>query len=198
MLSRLNGYVIVAALNHLLNGAPWARQRLIGHAGKCIAITLFPLQFAFAIDSAGRLQHASADETDAQMQLDPLLVARIVLGDHAATHDINISGDTQLAADFGNTLLTLDWDAEADLARFIGDSAAHQLVQIARNLIAWQRRVVNDSAAMLAEYAHEEAPLLAKRKHLDEFIAEVDQMRDASARLNKRIELLTQRLNPTL
>lgn len=198
MLSQLNGYVIVASLNHLLNGAPWARQRLMGHTGKSLAINLFPLQVAFAIDSDGRLQQISDDETDAQMQLGPLLAARIALGDHAATHDIIITGDTQLAADFGNTLLTLDWDAEADLARFIGDRAAHQLVQIARSLITWQRNNLADSAAMLTEYAHEETPLLAKRKQLNEFIAEVDKLRDDSARLSKRIDLLTQRLNPTL
>ncbi|ARU32283.1 hypothetical protein CAP31_11725 [Sulfuriferula sp. AH1] len=190
----LSGYVIIATLNHLLNGAPWARQRLMGHAGKRIAIGLFPLQFAFAIDNEGRLQQADEDGADARMQLGGLLAARIALGDHAATHDIHISGDTQFAADFGNTLLTLDWDAEADLARFIGDSAAHQLVQIARNLIAWQRRTLADSAAMLTDYAHEEITLIAKRKHLDEFIAEVDRLRDASARLNKRIDFLTQRL----
>jgi hypothetical protein len=47
---------------------------------------------------------------------------------------------------------------------------------------------------MLTDYAHEEITLIAKRKHLDEFIAEVDRLRDASARLNKRIDFLTQRL----
>lgn len=191
----LSGYVIIAALNHLLNDAPWARQRLMGHAGKRIAINLFPLQFTFAIDHEGRLQQASDDDdVDARMQLGALLAARIALGDHAATHDIQISGDTQFAADFGNTLLTLDWDAEADLARFIGDSAAHQLVQIARNLIAWQRRTLTDSAAMLTDYAHEESALITKRRHLDEFIAEVDRLRDACARLDKRIGNLDHRL----
>ena len=196
MLSRLNGYVIVAALNHLLNGAPWARRRLMCHAQKRIAISLFPLQFAFAIDSEGRVQQADADEAEAYMQLGPLLAARIALGDHAATHEITISGDTQLAADFGNILLTLDWDAEADLARIIGDSAAHQLVQLARNLISWKRNSLTDSAAMLTEYAHEEASMLAKRKQLNEFIAEVDTLRDASTRLSKRVDLLNQRLKP--
>lgn len=192
----LSGYVIVAALNHLLNQAPWARQRLMSHIDKRIAVELFPLQFALTIDSDGRVQQVDDENVDTRMQLNPLLAARIALGDHAATHEISISGDTQFAADFGNILLTLDWDAEADLARFVGDSAAHQIVQIARNLIAWQRSNITGSAAMLTEYAHEEAGLIAKRKHLDEFIAEVDQLRDASARLSKRIDLLAQRINP--
>ena len=190
----LSGYVIVTALNHLLNSAPCARQRLMCHVDKLISIAMFPMQFAFTIDSEGRLQQASHEDADAKMQLGPLLAARIALGDHTATHEIEISGDTQLAADFGNTLLTLDWDAEADLARLIGDNAAHQLVKIAQSLIAWKRNSITDSASMLTEYAHEEASLLAKRKHLNEFIAEVDTLRDASARLSKRVDLLTQRL----
>lgn len=189
---RYDAAVIVAGLNHLLNGAPWAKQRLKCHVDKCIAIRVFPLQFAFTIDGEGRLHTADYATADSQIQLDPLLAARIALGDPAATQQIKISGDTQLAADFGNILLTLDWDAEADLARIIGAGASHHIAKLARAFIAWQRSTIVDSAAVLTEYAQEETALITKRKHLETFIAEVDTLRDASARLTKRIDLLSE------
>lgn len=192
---RYDAAVIVAGLNHLLNGAPWAKQRLMCHVDKCIAISVFPLQFAFTIDGEGRLHTADHTTADSQIQLGPLLAARIALGDPAATQEIKISGDTQLAADFGNILLTLDWDAEADLARFIGAGAAHHIVKLARAFIAWQRSVLTDTTAIITEYAQEETALITKRKHLEAFIAEVDALRDASARLTKRIDLLSEQSN---
>ena len=184
------GHMIAAALNHLLDSAPWARQKLMMHAGKRVAIASFPLHFALSVDSRGRVHTADTDNPDTQMQLGPLLAARIALGDRSATHAIQISGDTQLAADFGNILLTLNWDAEADLARFTGGTAAHQITQTARNLIAWQRSNIANSAATLTEYAHEETGLITKRRHLQEFISAVDTLRDDTARLSKRIEAL--------
>lgn len=196
MLATLHNRAMIAVLNHLLAGAPWARLKLIQHANKGISIAAFPFQFSLEIDPDGWMRLAQAEHADATIHLPPLLALRIALGDTAASHQLEISGDTQLAASFGNMLLNLDWDAEADLARLIGDRAAHQLVQAAQGFTRWQRNRLNDNAIMLVEYASEETPLLAKRKHIADFITAVDTLRDDQARLSKRIDRLAQQLHP--
>ena len=47
-------------------------------------------------------------------------------------------------------------------------------------------------AAMLAEYWQEETPLIAKRHHLEQFTTEVDELRDATERLAKKVAKLAQ------
>ena len=190
MLATLHNRTLIAAINHLLDNAPWARLKLLQHANKSIRIIIFPMQVELAIGLDGRLQAAPQNHYDASIYVSPLLALRIAMGDTAASHQLEISGDTQFAASFGNMLLNLDWDAEADLARFIGGAAAHQLVQAAQGLIRWQRNRFHDNAANLVEYASEENLLLAKRRHIIDFIAEIDQLRDRHARLEKRIALL--------
>ncbi|BBP01571.1 ubiquinone biosynthesis accessory factor UbiJ [Sulfuriferula nivalis] len=198
MLDTLNGRMLIPLLNHLLESAPSAQHKLAQHAGKRVAITLPLISFTFAMNSEGRLQASDDAESDAQFHLNPLILARIALGDKTATHRINITGDTQLAADVGNTLMDLDWDAEADFARFMGDASAHQLVKIVRNLIKWKRGNITNTALMLVEYAHEESGMIIKRKPLQQFITDVDTVRDDTARLAKRIDLLTSQLQSKL
>ncbi len=194
MFTTLNGRVLVPLLHHLLDAAPSARLKLSTHAGKSVAIHLPLVTFNLRVDSDGYLQLANDADMDAAFHLNPLILARIAMGDKTATHRINITGDAQLAADVGNTLMDLDWDAEADLARHIGDSAARQLVNIVRNLIKWKRTNVVSSAMMLVEYAHEESGMIIKRRPLQQFVADVDTVRDDVARLAKRIDILTRNL----
>lgn len=194
MLFTLHNRAAVAALNHLLGNAPWARLKLIQHAGKRVALTMFPLRLDFEIDDQGWMRNSAGEAADATIRLQPLRALRILLGDTAARHEIEVTGDTQLAASFGNMLLNLDWDAEADLAHFIGDAAAHQLVQAVQQFMRWQRNTVHENTVTVMEYATEEAPLLAKRRHIAAFIADIDTLQDSCARLQKRVELLTRRL----
>jgi ubiquinone biosynthesis protein UbiJ len=194
MLDTLNARVLIPLLNHLLDAAPSARHKLAQHAGKRVTIQLSLISVNIALDNDGRLLSVDDSNSDAQFHLNPLILAHIALGDKTATHRINITGDTQLAADIGNTLMDLDWDAEADLAHFLGDATAHQIIKIARNLIKWKRSNVASSALMLVEYAHEESGMIIKRKPLQQFISDVDSVRDDTARLAKRIELLTSQL----
>ncbi|MHB1678388.1 MAG: ubiquinone biosynthesis accessory factor UbiJ [Sulfuriferula sp.] len=194
MIFTLHNRAMAAVLNHLLGNAPWARLKMMQHAGKRVDLIIFPLHLRFEIDSEGWLRQNSSHTADATIRLQPLRALRIALGDTAATHEIDISGDTQLAASFGNMLLNLDWDAEADLSHLVGDIAAHQITQAAQHFIRWKRSNVEEASAAFMEYATEESPLLAKRHNIVNFIAEIDTLRDSHARLQKRIELIAQRL----
>lgn len=194
MIFTLHNRAMVAVFNHLLGNAPWARLKIMQHAGKRVELIIFPVHLHFEIDQDGWMRHTYSHAADATIRLQPLRALRIALGDAAATHNIDISGDTQLAASFGNLLLNLDWDAEADLARLVGNMAAHQLMQAVQQIRRGMRIGVEETTTTMMEYATEESPLLAKRQNITNFIAEIDTLRDGHARLLKRIELIAQRL----
>ncbi|HUW27938.1 MAG TPA: SCP2 sterol-binding domain-containing protein [Sulfuriferula sp.] len=183
-------------LNHLLHGAPWARERLQAWAGKTVSIELFPLHFTLAVTAAGTFAAAEASTApDAHIQLTPLQAARLAMKDPAAFRNVAIDGDAQFAAALGSIFRELDWDVEADLARMVGDVVAHRIVRGARSLHEWQRHAADSTQHTLVEYATEERPLLAKRRHVASFIAEVDAVRDDVARLEKRLQLFAAHRN---
>ena len=196
MLSGLAASAGLPLLNHLLHGAPWARQRLLAWAGKTVSIDLFPLHFTLAVTAAGTFAAAETGAApDAHIRLTPLQAARLAMKDPAAFRTVIIDGDAQFAATLGDIFRELDWDMEADLARVVGDVAAHRIVRGARSLQEWQRHAAGSAQQSLVEYAVEERPLLAKRRHVATFIAEVDAVRDDVARLEKHLQLCAARRN---
>jgi ubiquinone biosynthesis protein UbiJ len=48
---------------------------------------------------------------------------------------------------------------------------------------------------MLSEYWQEEKPLLAKKRHIEQFNTEVDTLRADVERMEKRLNKLTKKLN---
>ncbi len=196
MLSRLAAGAGLPPLNHLLQGAPWARERLAAWAGKTVSIDLFPLNFTMTVTEAGIFSAAEVDAVpDAHIELNPLQAARLAMQDPAAFHHVIIDGDAQFAATLGSIFSELDWDAEADLARLTGDVVAHRIMNSARSVQAWQRHVADSAQQSIVEFISEERPLLAKPRHIASFIAEVDSVRDDTARLEKRLQLLTVQRN---
>ena len=192
MLFALYNRALANLLNHLLDQTPWARISLAQYAGKSVAVHLFPVRMQLEIGHEGRLRHSSALTADATIRLQPLQALRIALHDTAVNREIEIGGDLQLAACFGNMLRGLKWDAEADLAHFAGDSVAHWLIQALQGFKDWQSTNLSETASTFMEYATEESPILAKRQHIMNFIADVDTLRDSQARLQKRLELIAQ------
>lgn len=194
MLSTLTAGAVPLLLNHLLRDAPWAQQRLQSWAGNIVRFTLFPFDLKLSITADGLFTMADAAEAPtATIRLHPLQSARLVLKDPAAFRTVNIDGDIQFAAALGSVLRELTWDAEADLARVVGDVAAHRIMRGARSFQHWQRDTISGACHSLIEYASEERPLLAKQRLVEAFITDVDILRDDVARLEKRLQLLAAR-----
>ena len=80
---------------------------------------------------------------------------------------------------------------EEDLAVLFGDIAAHRMAQTARNLDRWRAQSLDGLAHSFAEYWTEEQPLIARAGDVESFNREVDRLRDDLARLEKRIQQLT-------
>ena len=124
------------------------------------------------------------------MALKPELLVGLVRGEEHAIRSVHVEGDSKLAAEILVLARHLRWDAEEALSRVVGDVAAHRLADTARAVAAWHLDAAQRLVAALTDYATEEKQLLARRGELEALGESVARLRDAVARLDKRIERL--------
>jgi ubiquinone biosynthesis protein UbiJ len=178
----------LAAINHVLQQAPWACTRLAGFAGKMFELDIAPLKLRLAISAQGLLfVPGEAQTANVQITLPAGALPQALGGMDALFRQARISGEVEFAEAIAFVARNLRWDAEEDLSRFIGDIAAHRLIATARALWQWQKQSAVNLAENVAEYLTEERPVLMKPAGLRSFIEEVDALRDDLARLEKRV-----------
>ena len=186
----------VAALNHLLEAEPWARERLAPHAGAELELRAPPLPaLRFAIQPDGRLAPSAAGAPPSLLvTLKPEALAQLVrhgtAGEDYLARAVSIEGDTRLAAEVMTLLRHLRWDAEEDLSKVVGDAAAHRLAGTARDFLAWQADAARRLAASFMDYAVEERRLLVPQSELAALADANARLRDDLERLEKRVERL--------
>lgn len=182
---------LLAAINHLLGQAAWAREKLVPFAGHAAQIKLPPFEAAFLIGGDGCI---AAPAPDAELEVSISLPAATPLlalqGKEAVMRAARIEGSAEFAQTLGFVIRNLRWDAEEDLSKVFGDIAAHRIVAGTRELATWQQKAAQNFAENLAEYFTEEQPLIARRVAIADFSAEVDRLRDDVARLEKRLQKL--------
>jgi len=179
------------AVNHVLRAAPLALERLRSHAGRTVAFRVGPVAMALTVQSTGEVAAAmDGAPRDLEVRISPFLLPRLALGEEAAFREIEMQGDAELAQEVSFLVRNLRWDAEEDLAKAVGDIAAHRVAGAARGLARWGRDASLRVAQGAAEYWTEESPLLASRVKVESYVREVSELRDALARLQKRIERL--------
>jgi len=181
-----------AALNHLLGQSGWALQRLSAFAGKTARLNVAPFSFAFTVQPDGSVKAADGQATaDATCSVSASLIPRLTMQDETAFALIQSSGDAALLAEIFYLSRHLRWDAAEDLSHITGDIAAERLVHLAKS----GHQQIRDSAWNLtqavAEYWTEERPLVAKSADINQFMQQVDTLRDDLARLEQRINRLT-------
>jgi ubiquinone biosynthesis accessory factor UbiJ len=164
------------ALNRLLGAEAWAREKLAPFAGEVVELRAPPLpRLRLTIVEGGRVAPGGED---------PAVVLTFNLG------SIDASGNERLAAEVMHLVRHLRWDFEEDLARLVGDVAAHRIAGALRDLAGAHLDAARRLGAALADYAAEEQPLLVRRDRLAAFAAEVARLGDGVERLGKRIERL--------
>jgi len=155
---------------------------------------VFPLAIALTVLANGEVAAAGADaEPAATVRLGPGLMLRLAAHDESAWREIDIAGDTDFASALHHVARNLRWDVEEDLSRVFGDVAAHRMAETGRTFQSWGEQAAENTARAFAEYWTEEQPLIASARDLEEFGRAVDRLRDDAARLEKRIENLSNR-----
>lgn len=132
---------VVLFVNHVLAAEPVATTRLKAHVGRTLRIEFdrwpgylpAPKPLTFRVTPAGlveSIEEASLLPADLRATVDAAhpvrLLAGMLMGEKPA---IAIAGDAAFATDVSWLIDNLRWDAQDDLARFIGDAPAHQLAK---------------------------------------------------------------------
>ena len=131
---------------------------------------------------------------DVSLSIPLASLPQFALDPDAAMKNVRIEGDAELAQALGQLAREVRWDAEDDLARLTGGAVAHGLMQGAKSL----RTYAIDASQRLQEtvtaFLLDEDPTLVRRSAGEQFARDVSTLRDAAARLEKRLELLEARV----
>jgi ubiquinone biosynthesis protein UbiJ len=186
----------LAAVNHLLGQSTWARKKLAPFAGHIAQIKMPPFEAAFVVLADGLLgmpeAAAEGEELSSEVCISlpattPLLMLQ---GTDAVMRAARLEGSAEFAEALGFVIRNLGWDVEEDLSRFVGDIAAHRLVDGAKQFSGWQKQAAQNFAENVVEYLTEEQPVIARRVAIADFSSDIDRLRDDVARLEKRLQRL--------
>lgn len=182
------------ALQQALAGSNAAARDLKQLDGKVIALELkeLPLKLYF-LPQAERLAVRAAHEGKIDLTVRApsfaLLEAALKRGD-APPRGIELNGDAETGQVFSRLLKQADLDWEELLSRYVGDVAAHQIGNLARDLLRWGRDAGTRLAQDLAEYLQYESGALPPRHEVEVFLDSVDRLRSDVDRLAARFEQL--------
>ena len=179
----------VAALNALLDAEPWAREHLLPFAGESLELRAPPLPaLRFAVAADGRLVPGGPDAAASlRITVGPDLLAAAARGEEQLLRAVDVSGNAAFAAEVMFLVRHLRWDVEEEVAKLVGDAAAHRLVGMAREVAAWHAGAVRRLAEGFVEYATEEKQILVTRGELAAVAAAHARLRDGLERLQQRV-----------
>lgn len=186
----------VAALNHLLKGQGWARERLRPFAGKLVLFRLAPLpELGLRILDSGLVESSAKDApADLTVTIQPAALPHLFARDESAMAQVELAGPVDLASTVQLLFRELPWDAEEDLSKLVGDVLAHRIAGAARDLAAWQREAALRLGQNVAEYLTEEKSLLAPGVDVAAHARAVVSLDEECARLERRIAQLEAKL----
>lgn len=178
-----------------------ALARQLEGRGLALVFEGTPLRFSFRVaDGRIALDTRDAGEVDATLSGSPLSLLSLVgpgAEDRLRGSSIRIAGDAEVAQRFRDLLQHTQPDFEEELSRVVGDVAAHQVANIARNFFDWGRKAADSFSTNVAEYLQEEGRDVPARVEVEEFLEAVDQLREATDRLDARLSRVESRAKPS-
>ena len=152
----------------------------------------------FATAESVSIRPASDESSDAVIEGTPLTFLRLATGDAAKSiraGGTEVRGDAEVAEGFRKLLAAARPDLEEELSRVTGDVAAHYLAGFARDAFDFGRRARDTFARNTAEYLTEESRDLPVRIEVEEFLADVDRLRESVDRLEAQIGIVERSQN---
>ena len=191
MIDQLASSAAIALLNRMLAREQWARDKLAPFAGRSARFDAAPLSLTLQVSDSGTFEVAHTAEPAVTIGVALSSLPLAMLDPQAAMKDVRLSGDAEFAQALAFVLQNLRPEPEEELSRFIGDAAAQRLVGFMRTSAAQWKQIAESMLDNTAHYVVTENPMVVGRDDLDSFNQEVNQLRDAVVRIEKRIELLT-------
>ena len=180
---------VIAAINHVLDRADWARERLQPFAANIVRISMLPFELKFVIEGDGRLRSSEA-VPELDIVLPPHAPLLALQGKEQLMKAVPLKGPADLADALSFVLRNLRWDIEEDLSKVMGDVAAHRMVAALDAFAGWQRQAARNLGENVGEYLIEERQTLVKEVEFAKFRADVDDLGAHLARIETRIDKL--------
>lgn len=197
----LNG--LEQALNRYLRLDPAAARQMQRLHGRVIAIELVGLgQTLYLVPGPAGIQvyNQFEEAPDCTLRGTPLALARMgdsqKSSDQLFAGDVTISGDTELGHRFGRILGEMSIDWEARLADITGSMVAEDVAGVIRDLARSGRRSLDTLELDLRELLQKELRILPDAGEVEQFLGEVDRLRDDVERLQARTRLLLDKAPP--
>jgi ubiquinone biosynthesis protein UbiJ len=182
------------ALNAALAHDPESRSKLIQFDQRCIAIDISDMNKIIHVKFIQDTLALSLDaESDADLTITGKALTLAKLGsdpDSLFSADIDINGDVQFAKQLRDLLDGFDFDWEAQLARFTGDTLAYPIAHGLRQFGRWAKDSHQSMQLNVAEYLKEETLILPDQSQVNGFLSAVDTLRADTERLEARIARL--------
>jgi len=107
--------------------------------------------------------------------------------------EVKIEGDMNTGRKFQELFAKLDINLEQQLARFTGDSIAHNISQFFRAGQNWSKESIETFRLNASEFLQEETRDLPAGPEVDIFYRQIDELRTDFDRLQSRVERLEKR-----
>ena len=200
LLARL-GRLLEGALNRALALDEETRARLAALEGRRIGVELRGFDLALAISVAdGRLRVGPHWENPGDLNLratpGSLLAMALRRGEESLLPPgkVDISGDAELARRIEKLLRDFQPDVEESFARTFGDVLGVPLARALRRALEWSRESAQAFAQDTVEFLRDERRDLIAPAEMEQFLDDVDALRERSERLEARIRRLALRV----
>ncbi len=191
--------VVGEILNRMLARQPSLLTKLSAHAGRTVRVRAAPADAAFTIDFDGSLRAADpVVQPDVVLTIDTAKLwaegwrpGQVVTEQAGVVH---ISGDVAVAQTLSAISRAWRFDVEDWLAQYVGDVAAVQLVNGAKQFSAMTAQFASRTSENVAEYLSHETPVLTARTALLGHSELIAQLRQRLAALDTQVQRLEVRL----
>jgi len=183
--------IIFPALNHLVKNESWARERLRQFSGSRLLIAAGSIQLNLRINEQGLFALADiAQPADVLLTLPADAPLKFLFDRNALFSTIKLSGSADLAECLAFVFRNLHWDIESDLASVLGDIPARRLAQMGAKLGNQMQDNAKRISRNFVEFSTEDSQLLTATRDIHAFCQAINNLRDDTARLEKRIKQL--------
>lgn len=188
------GRGLEAALNRVVDLDPETRARLRALDGRALTLDFkgaAPAMRLAVADDRLRIGPAFVGESALRVAATPGALLSLALSrgtdGSLAPGRVEIAGDAELARRLEQIATRFAPDFDEAFARVFGDVLGFQIARGIRQALAWSRRSVHSFAQDAAEYLTEESRDLVARPELEQFLDEVDGLRERADRLDARV-----------
>jgi ubiquinone biosynthesis protein UbiJ len=186
-----------AALNKYLSLDQNSGEFLAPLVGKIIAVTITPFnETIYLCPSSDAIQLLDYSPEPPDTQLTGSVFALGLMGLSSKpmravfSGEVIIVGDMNTGRKFQELFAKLDINLERQLARYTGDTVAHNISQFFRAGQDWSKESVETFKLNASEFLQEETRDLPAGPEVDIFYAQVDELRMDFDRLQSRVERL--------